>query len=243
MHHVGADLAAPTDVLFLGVHSVYFSLFFLQFHLVQPRAQDFHGLVFIPVLAAFVLALHDDSGRFVRETHGATGLVDVLAARPAGPVGIDAQIFFIDLHFDIVIQVGVDKNAGETGVPALIGIEGADAHQSVNAVFRFEQAVGILAADFHRCTFNPSLFGGKLVNQVGRETSTLGIAQIHPQQHGSPIGCFGTARAGVNLQNGVRRIGLFGKEHFQLHDLQHFLGLTDFLFQFDDQLFVFAFYH
>jgi len=51
---------------------------------VELGVQHPHGQLAVAVLAALVLALHDDAGRDVRDTHCAAGLVDVLTAGAAG---------------------------------------------------------------------------------------------------------------------------------------------------------------
>ena len=53
-------------------------------------------------LAAFVLALSHDAGGDVRHAHGAVGAVDVLAARAARAVGVDAHILHVDFKVLIV---------------------------------------------------------------------------------------------------------------------------------------------
>ena len=47
------------------------------------------------MLAAFVLTLHDDAGRQVCESDRAVGLVHVLAAGAAGPIGVDSHVRFV----------------------------------------------------------------------------------------------------------------------------------------------------
>jgi hypothetical protein len=39
------------------------------------------------------------------DADGRIGLVDMLAAGAAGPVGVDAQILVVDFHLDIVVQL------------------------------------------------------------------------------------------------------------------------------------------
>src|SRR5262249_22820784 len=88
-----ADLAAPVlgDRLLLLAH----------FHLVEPRAEHFHGLRAVLDLRLLVLLRHHQAGREVGEADGGIGGVDALAARPARAEGLDAQILLVDLdvHF------------------------------------------------------------------------------------------------------------------------------------------------
>ena len=76
----GAHATDAEDDLLLDAHLV----------LVQTAAQHLPGLVAVAVLAAVVLALHDDAGRRVRDTDRRVGFVDVLSARTRGTEGVDA---------------------------------------------------------------------------------------------------------------------------------------------------------
>src|ERR1700722_2828510 len=67
LQRVGADLAAKADVALGLIHLARFSFALLDLGLVQARAQPFHGKLAVLVLAAFVLALHDNPGGQVRD--------------------------------------------------------------------------------------------------------------------------------------------------------------------------------
>ena len=62
------------------------------------------------MLRALVLAGDDDPGRKMGQTHRRIGLVDMLAAGAARPVGIDAQIVVVDFDFDIVVDLRIDED-------------------------------------------------------------------------------------------------------------------------------------
>src|SRR5262249_31096989 len=85
---VGADALAAVagaDLALARLGALAVELLLLA--LVQPAAQDAHGPVVVLVLAALVLALdlHLVGGALlVPDADGALGLVDVLAAGPAG---------------------------------------------------------------------------------------------------------------------------------------------------------------
>ena len=80
------SLRSPEPIRFLRWSArAWCKPFLLPFE--DPAAQDAHGPVVVLVLAALVLALdfHLVGGAFlVPDADGAFGLVDVLAARPAG---------------------------------------------------------------------------------------------------------------------------------------------------------------
>src|SRR5690606_17517571 len=61
------------------------------FQIVKPGAQHGHGVGAVLVLGLFRTG-HDDTGRQVGDAHRRIGRVDVLAARTAGPHGVDANV-------------------------------------------------------------------------------------------------------------------------------------------------------
>ena len=83
----------------------------------------------------------------MRDADGGVGGVDVLAALAAGAVGIDAQVFRLDVDDDGVVDLRRDEDAGEAGVAALGGVERRDAHEAMHAGFAAEQAEGEVAGD------------------------------------------------------------------------------------------------
>ena len=55
------------------------------------------------MLATVVLALHDDTRRYVGYAYSALGFIYVLTARAARSVGVDFKVFFLDLYLYIVV--------------------------------------------------------------------------------------------------------------------------------------------
>jgi hypothetical protein len=69
------------------------------------------------------LALRDDAGRQMRDTHGRIRRVDVLAALASGAVDVDPQILGPDLHFDIAFKFRDYINGCERRMTPLVGVE------------------------------------------------------------------------------------------------------------------------
>src|SRR5690606_63315 len=80
LQHVAADLAAEVDVLRLAADRRELRFALLPLEVEQLRLEHLHRTLAVLVLAALVLAGHDDAGREVRDAHRGVGLVDVLAA-------------------------------------------------------------------------------------------------------------------------------------------------------------------
>ncbi len=58
------------------------------------------------------------------DTHGGTGFVHVLAAGPAGPVHINAQIPFINVNIDFILNLRIDKDGSKRGLSLTPGVNG-----------------------------------------------------------------------------------------------------------------------
>jgi hypothetical protein len=100
----------------------------------------------VAVLAAPVLALGHDAGGKVGDAHGRVGLVDVLAARAAGAVGVDAQVRRVDLDRLRLVLLGQHGHGAGAGVDAALGFGGGHALHAVAAGLELELAVGTGAA-------------------------------------------------------------------------------------------------
>ena len=102
-----------------------------------------------------------------------------------------------------------------------VAIEGRDAHQPMHADLALQQAVSVLAVDFECDRLDASAFAFEAIRDHGFELVALGPAQVHAQQHFSPILAFGSARAGMNRDDGAARVVLTGEQHlrFQLFEI------------------------
>src|SRR3546814_20942523 len=90
LEDVGADLVAPADIGLGRVLRARHRLALLQLALVEPRAEPVVRLGLVLVLRALDLALDDDAGGKIRDTHRRTGGVDVMTARARRAVGLAA---------------------------------------------------------------------------------------------------------------------------------------------------------
>ena len=155
---VGADLAAPFDLLLLALDVFDLIQVFPLFDLHQLGFQHAHGHFPVLVLAALVLAGHDDARGDVGDADGGFRLVDVLAARAAGAVGVHFQILRADLNVHIVGHLGHHFHRGKGGVAAAGSVKGRDPHQPVHAHFAFQIAKGVLPLDEDVRAFDARFF-------------------------------------------------------------------------------------
>ena len=152
----------------------------------------------------------------VRDAYGALGLVDVLAARAARPINVDAHVFFAHVDLDLVVDHRKHADGREAGVAARVGIEGRNPHQPVHARLRLQPAIGVRALDHDGGRLDAGLFAFALLDVFDLIALALGPARVHAQQHVGPILALGAARAGVDFQIGVIGVGLARQHGFEL---------------------------
>ena len=98
------------------------------------------------MLRTLALRRGDHAGRDVRDAHRRLHFVDVLSAFAAGAKGIHLEFAGRDHDFvGGLLDFRDHIDAGETGVPAFVGIERRNAHQAMDAAFGLGEAVGIFA--------------------------------------------------------------------------------------------------
>src|SRR5579883_2747126 len=168
------------------------------------------------MLGPVVLALHDDPGRQMGDANGAVRSIHMLAARPGGTIGVDAEVFLLDLDLDRLVDHRIDPDRGKARMAARVGIEGGDAHQAMNPRLGLEPAIGIGADHLDGGRLDPSLLASAFLDPLDLITALLGPAHIHAQQHLRPILGFGAASAGVYFEKGVVAVRLAGKQARQL---------------------------
>ncbi len=104
---------------------------------------------------------------------------------------------------------------------ARVGVERRNAHQAVNARFRLQQPVRVLAIHFEGDRLDARSFALQPIGDDSLETMPLGPSQVHAQQHLRPILAFGAAGAGVDGDDGAERVVLARQQHggFQAIDV------------------------
>ena len=175
------------------------------------------------MLRAVALALHDDIGGNVGDAHRRIGLVDVLSARTASAVSIDAQVGRVDLDLDGFVDFRVDEHARKGGVAAVARIEWRLAHQPVDAGLGAQWAVGIVAGHFERGALDARDFAGRLLQDFDLEAASLAVARVHAHQHGGPVLRLGAALAGLDVDETVVRVHRVGEHAAELHVRHGFL--------------------
>jgi hypothetical protein len=148
----------------------------------------------------------------VGDAHGRVGLVDVLAARAGGAIGVDLQVVVLDLDVARVLDDRRDLDARERRLAAVLRVERGDAHEPVDALLGGEQAIGVLARDAHGRRLDAGLLPRARLEQLDLEAAALAEAHHHPQHHLGPVLGVGAARAGVDGDQRIAGVVLAGEE-------------------------------
>src|SRR5882757_2430402 len=125
----------------------FLGLLLAQLPVLDARRQYREGLFLVLVLGAPVLAFHDDAGRQMRDSHGGVCLVDVLAARARGAVGVDSKIRGIQYDVTDCARLGQHRYRASRRVNAALGLRSRDSLDAMAAGFELEPGVRALPDD------------------------------------------------------------------------------------------------
>ena len=194
----------------------------LDLQLQELGPQHLHGVIPVLELAPLRLAEDHDARGQVGQADGRGGLVDVLAAGAGGAAG---------LHLDVVGQLRHDLHRGKGGLPPGVGVKGGHPHETVDAVFAAQEAVGVLPLDGDGGGLDARLVALFIVEGGALEVVALGPAGVHPEEHLRPVLGLGAAGAGVEGEDGAVGIILPGEQGLEPRLLD--LGLKLCVFRLD----------
>ena len=92
--------------------------------------------------------------------------VDMLSAGTAGTEHVHFDVFRTNVHFHGVVDFRHDFQSRERGMPAAGGVERRHTHQTMYAGFRLQEAIGVIAGDHDRRTFQTGF-----IARVSRDSS------------------------------------------------------------------------
>ena len=227
LHHaigledVAANLVAPGNAALLAVKPFHVGLLRVHPLRVNPRQQQPHGRRAVLMLRTLGLRRDDQPGRNVRDAHGGLDLVHVLAALAAGTERVHLE--FSRRNHDVGIALLDFRNrvhAGETRVPAFVGVERRDAHQPVHAAFGLGKAVGVFALKQHGDALEARAFAGQRVGDLDLPAARFGPALIHARQHFRPVLRLGAAGAGVDAEDAILPVVRAAQENLQFQRVE-----------------------
>src|SRR5690606_25789282 len=162
---------------------------------VDAGPQHPEGPLPVLVLGFFILAGDHDARGQVGQANGRLRLVDVLAAGPAGPVGVDLDILGPDFHF-YILHLGEDGHGGRGGVDAAGRLGDGHPLHPVDTAFKLQAAVGVGTGDFYNDFPDAAPVRFVEGDDLRAPVVALGVAQVHAQQVGGKQGGFIAAGPG-----------------------------------------------
>jgi len=97
---------SPANVSLFTVEALHLRPFLVLRPLVKAGLENFHCRGLVLDLGTLVLAGHHRIRREVSDAHRRLSPVNVLPALAAGTKDIDAQVVFIDLDVNVIIDLG-----------------------------------------------------------------------------------------------------------------------------------------
>ena len=236
--YIGAYLRAPFDFFHVAFHGVRLRLTFLYLLFEEFGTEHFEAHFLILELRTLVLALHDDSRGVVRDSDRRGHFVDVLAARAARMVNVDADIVVLDFHFVVVLDLGHDLQRAKGRMAAFVRVERGNPNEAVDAHFRFEIPVGVFAFHAEVDALDSRFVARFPVQLEYLKAHLFTIAGIHSVQHGTPIARLRSARARVERQKRVMRIVRPFQNRADTHILDILIRRLQHAVEFGNQAFV-----
>ena len=205
----------------------------LQFLVIQHRAEQSHGVLFILRLVTGFGVLDEDFlflarvGVFVlvTQTHTRLHLVHILTACTAASERIPRDAGLLDVHFDGVVNQWRYEHTGEAGHSLALCIIGTYTYQAVHTVLTLEETIGIFALNLQCASLDACIIAVYQVAHHALITVCLGPAHIHSHEHLCPVLCFGAACTRVYLQYCIHGIFLLTQHILQFESLDGFDGL------------------
>ena len=204
LKYVGADLAAPLDLLLISFELLDLSFLLLLLKFKELGAQHLQALLAVLQLRALVLALHDDARWHVRHAHGGRRLIDVLTACTRSAVGVDAHVRHVDCDLDGIVDLGHDVAGRKRRMTTRIGIERRDAHEAMHALFRLQIPVGVVPIDEECRTLDTRLIAGQQICRDDGKAVALRPPAVHAQKHLRPVLRLRAARARSHHKGRIR---------------------------------------
>ncbi len=133
----------------------------------------------------------------MRDPHRGVRRVDRLSAGAGGTEDVDPEVLLGDLDLLLLglLEERDHVEGREGGVPPLLGVEGADPHESVDPTLRRQEPVGVRPVEHEGRRFDAGLLSGVDLVDLHPEALLLRPSAVHPKEHVGPVLRFGAPRA------------------------------------------------
>src|SRR6267143_7000705 len=142
----------------------------------------------------------------MRDSHGRVCLVDVLAARARGAVGVYSKVRGIQYDIADCARFGQDGYGAGGGVDAALGLSSGDSLDTVAAGFEFEPGVRTLPDDAGDDLLVAPDIPRRFGYHLHLPTLALRVARIHSEQVTSEERRFVSSGSGTDLEEDIALI-------------------------------------
>ena len=152
------------------------------------------------------------------DAHGRIGFVDILAAVPAGAVGIDAQVIRVDVHIHLV-RLRQDGHGRGAGVDAALRFGAGYTLDAVDTAFKLHAGESAAPCEGKYSFLHAPQFRLIEAHVAHLKAAALGIARVHPQQQGPKQPGFLPAGTRADLHDHVAVIIRIPGDQIQLEPI------------------------
>ncbi len=183
---VGTDLTPPGDLLLFPFEPL--ELFFLltAIILIESATEDFHSRSPIFMLRTLVLTGYHNPCRYMDNADRRISNIYMLSSMTAGTESVNPEVLLIYLDFDSLFDLWNHQDRSKGCVTAAIGIKRGNTHKAMNPGLSLEIPICIRTGHGNSGIFNPGLFPGLEVKDLGPKAPPLSPAELHAQKHLSP---------------------------------------------------------
>ena len=177
-----------------------------------------HRAAAVFVLRAFVLALHHEAARQVRNAHRGVGFVDMLTAGARGAKGVDAQLRGVDVDVLDRIELGQDRHRHRRGVDATLRFGVGYPLHAVRAGLELQFRKYVRADHPANDLAEAAMLAGVFAEHLDLPAEPFGVAPVHAQQVAGKDCRLVAAGAGADFEIDIAVIARIGRDE---HAPQH----------------------
>src|SRR5512139_2197062 len=107
----------------------------------------------------------------------------MLAARAGSPIGVDAQVLFIDVEINVLFHLRIDVDRRERCMATLVGVKWRDADKAMHTRFGLHLAIGVVPGNSEGNGFNACFLSGLIVDDLPAKSALLRPAKVHSHEH------------------------------------------------------------
>ena len=136
----------------------------------------------------------------------------MLTAGAAASVGVNPKVILVNLHVHVLLDVRHHVQRYKRSLPFALRVKGGNPHQSVDALFRLQIAVGIGSVYLKGHRLDAGLVAIQIIQHLHAKALALCPSGIHAVKHGTPVAALRAACPRVQLEDGIMGVIFPGKQ-------------------------------